>query len=160
MTNTLFLVRCQIKIILPLHDARQGFFFGPFLIVLSVDLFFQHHMLPSTSNGNDVANPFFHQFLRNFLDQTHFFIFSKHNQICKTSAKAFVPFHHQELVCQQRREKCFRKVPSDQSKVFFFSKLTHNQTFFRLSQCVLFLKKKCSFFFKLSKSEHCSFHSF
>ena len=38
MTNTLFLVRRQIEIDLPLHDVNPGYF-GPLLIVLSVDLF-------------------------------------------------------------------------------------------------------------------------
>ena len=44
MTNTLFLVRREIKINLPLHDANSGFIFGPLSTVLSVDLFSEHHM--------------------------------------------------------------------------------------------------------------------
>ena len=32
---TIFLLRREIKINLPLHDANTGYFFGPFLIVLS-----------------------------------------------------------------------------------------------------------------------------
>ena len=99
-------------------------------------------------------------FFENSLTKHIFSSFQNTIRYAKRQAKAFVPFHPQELVCQQRREKCFRKVPSDQSKVFFFSKLTHNQQNFRLSQCVLFLKRKCSLFDKLSKSEHCLFHSF
>ena len=56
-------------------------------------------MLSSASNGNNVANPFFHQYSRKFFNQTHFFIFSKHNQICETVSESFWFFSTLRVSC-------------------------------------------------------------
>ena len=117
-------------------------------------------MLPSASNGNDLANPFFPPNIRNFFDQTHFFNFSKHNQYAKPSARAFDSFHPLVLIVGRSDKNAFEKCHLNKSEVAFLSKLTHNPKKFSTQLvCVLF-KNGCSLFHIPGKSEHCFFTLF
>ena len=94
------------------------------------------NMLPSASNGNDVANPFFPPISSKFPSTKHIFSsFQNTIRYAKPSAKAFDSFS--PLTSQfvsRRREKCFRKVPSDQVKSCFFSQSwPTSKKYFRLS---------------------------
>ena len=119
-------------------------------------------MLSSASNGNNVANPFFHQYSRKFFDQTHFFIFSKHNQICETVrsvSESFWFFSTLRVSCLKRRKSTFEKCHLTKLKVAFVSSCPTNKKFFVSASVRVFeTKEKCSLFDNLSKSEHFLFH--
>ena len=103
-------------------------------------------MLPSASNGNDLANPFFPPNIRNFFDQTHFFNFSKHNQYAKPSAKAFDSFHPLALVVSRSEKNAFEKCHLNKSEVAFCQSCPTTQKSFQLNQCACCSKTVVHFF--------------
>ena len=81
----------------------------------------------------------------------------------KRQQKLLFLFTPRSQFVSRDERNAFKKYHLTSQKCFFFLKVDPQPKNFSsqlVTQCVLFLKRKCSLFDNLSKSEHCLFHSF